>query len=125
MPAGSGPEVDDLPAGHASVRVAFGADSPMRWAKNATIATTDQLVFVAQTSLSDGAHTATFEISDPFGNVYQRDEVPFDASESPVLDAMPVLGTWISQYDMRGRWGCRLYLDGDPTEAAHASFNLH
>jgi len=111
----------------ATLRVALNRTPPMHWVKKAKIATTDELFFVAAMSVPSGAHSAAFEIHDAFDNLYQRDDVAFEGGhgETRVLDSMPVLGTWISQYDMRGRWTCQLFLDGSTDAAALTAFDLH
>ena len=114
--------VDDLHRERAELRVATSETPPMHWAKTAVISNTDELVFVADVTVPSGQHIATFEIDDENGNLYQRDDVTFDRAR--VMDTMPVNGTWISQYDMRGTWSCHLYIDGSSAEAAHALFTL-
>jgi hypothetical protein len=60
-----------------------------------------------------GVHTQRVELITPDGSVYQNLTEPVaSATGIAVVQArLPVTGTWITEYDLHGRWTINVYLD--------------
>jgi hypothetical protein len=73
-----------------------------------------------------GAHTQRVELITPDGSVYQNLTAPVEsATGTAVVETrLPVAGTWITEYDMHGRWTVNVYLDDAvrPTTSAPFTF---
>ncbi|GEM_PF-2802793 len=72
-----------------------------------------------------GYHSAAFEVVSPDGSVYQRTEVAFSTGASTrVWSSMPVVGTWIQQFQMSGEWKVIVFLDAEQVSRASKTFVL-
>jgi hypothetical protein len=58
-------------------------------------------------------HTQRVELITPDGSVYQNltQEVASVTGTAVVETRLPVAGTWITKYDLHGRWTVNVYLD--------------
>lgn len=97
--------------------------SPPKWATTFGINTTNTLYIAAELKAAAGPHTVAFEVYEPMGNIYQRNEVAFSGS-GRVFDAMPIAGTWIQTFAMTGTWQVKVFVDGAPTPSGTAGFTL-
>ena len=60
-----------------------------------------------------GQHTQRVELLTPDGSVYQNltEHVASATGKAFVETRLPVAGTWITEYDLHGRWTVNVYLD--------------
>lgn len=60
-----------------------------------------------------GQHTQRIELITPDGSVYQNLTAPVESvtGTAVVETRLPVAGTWITEYDLHGRWTVNVYLD--------------
>lgn len=125
---GTGPEAvtQELSASRTTVRTASSL-KPARYATSFVIASTDQIIVVADLTLAPGQHQVRVEIDDNYGNLYQSTSVTVTAARGGSAEAtasLPVAGTWIQQYAMAGQWGAHVYVDGAPAESGSVAFTL-
>ena len=75
----------------------------------------DLAVNVQWSHVPEGTHTATFEILQPGGGLYQVQNVSFVADSADAAAQtgilVPVAGTWITQRSLTGSWSVRISLD--------------
>lgn len=73
-----------------------------------------------------GVHTQRLELITPDGSVYQNLTAPVSsATGTAVVETrLPVAGTWITEYDLHGRWTVNVYLDDAVNATASAIFTF-
>jgi len=73
-----------------------------------------------------GAHTQRLELITPDGSVYQNLTGPVESvtGTAVVETRLPVAGTWITEYDLHGRWTVNVYLDDAVKPITGAGFTL-
>jgi len=83
------------------------------------------VVAVSWRSLA-GAHTQRVELVTPDGSVYQRftTDVRKVYGRARLETPVRVGGTWITEYQIFGRWTVNVYLDDHSTPVATADFVL-
>jgi len=73
-----------------------------------------------------GEHTQRVELITPDGSVYQNltEPVASVTGTAFVETRLPVTGTWITEYDLHGKWTVNVYLDDAVTPVASERFTL-
>ena len=73
-----------------------------------------------------GIHTQRLELITPDGSVYQTLNQPVESvtGTAVVETRLPVAGTWITQYDLHGRWTVNVYLDDAVKPVTSAGFTI-
>lgn len=84
--------------------------------------TSRDIFLVGSVSGLSGTHEATFEIFSPGSAPYQTMTVSFSGSAPSV--ALPVMGTFITQFSLYGTWSVSMFLDGSGTAAATTTFTI-
>ncbi len=84
------------------------------------------LVVVVSWQTLVGPHAQRLELVTPDGSVYQRftAEVGSFDGRARVETPVRVAGTWITEYQLFGRWTVNVYLDGHHTPVASGHFTL-
>ena len=70
--------------------------------------------------------SASVELITPDGSVYQTLTQPVESvtGTTVVETRLPVAGTWITQYDLHGRWTVNVYLDDAVKPVTSAGFTI-
>ena len=73
-----------------------------------------------------GAHTQRVELITPDGSVYQNltEHVSSVTGTAFVETRLPVTGTWITEYDLHGKWMVNVYLDDAVKPVTSERFTL-
>ena len=73
-----------------------------------------------------GEHTQRVELITPDGSVYQNLTAPVASVTGTafVETRLPVTGTWITEYDLHGKWTVNVYLDDAVKPVTSERFTL-
>jgi hypothetical protein len=73
-----------------------------------------------------GTHTQRLELITPDGSIYQTLTEPVESVTGTALveTRLSVAGTWITEYDLHGKWTVNVYLDDAVTPVTSARFTL-
>jgi hypothetical protein len=73
-----------------------------------------------------GQHTQRVELVTPDGSVYQNLTEPVSSVTGTafVETRLPVTGTWITEYDLHGKWTVNVYLDDAVKPVTSERFTL-
>jgi len=73
-----------------------------------------------------GQHTQRLELITPDGSVYQNLTEPVSSVTGTafVETRLPVTGTWITEYDLHGKWTVNVYLDDAVKPVTSERFTL-
>ena len=92
------------------------------------ISTTHELYFAFDVPVpADYQQVARFVVTSPNGATFQTTQVPFSTGTSTryrVWSSMPVAGTWIEQFQIKGTWTLKVYLSDEDAPRAQQTFLL-
>jgi hypothetical protein len=81
------------------------------------------LVFVRWRSKKLVGHTQRVQLFSPDGALYQQFVGAIDADRESQT-RVPVAGTWITEFDLVGKWCVAAFLDDDPYPSGREEFTL-